>query len=177
MQSIFMSYVSGGDLLISPNKDILWHLSVWIKFHVYTRLFFIQVRMQQLTSVIYDAWFSCIHLKRATVIYHTVSNLQGQWKKWLRTTAWQRMNRRASLPWRHLRQFMRGSLRGGASQIQQTSSTPAATEANRKTQRGRGGEEVNVKEEDRERAVNSINLCILIHILATSLISVSPAPF
>lgn len=47
----------------------------------------------------------------------------------------------------------------------------------RKTERGRGGEEVNVKEEDRERAVNCINLCILIHILATSLISVSPAPF
>lgn len=47
----------------------------------------------------------------------------------------------------------------------------------RKTERGRGGEEVNVKEEDREGAVNSINLCILIHILATSLISVSPAPF
>lgn len=77
---------------------------------------------------------------------------------------------------------MRGSLRGGASQIQQTSSTPAATEANRGGQeRGKGGEEVNVEEEDRdregERGVNSINLCILIHILATSLISVSPAPF
>lgn len=46
---------------------------------------------------------------------------------------------------------MRGSLRGGASQIQQTSSTPAATEANRKRQNSRGGEEGNVREEDRER--------------------------
>lgn len=32
------------------------------------------------------------------------------------------------LPWRHLRQFTRGSLRGGASQIQHTSSPPEETE-------------------------------------------------
>lgn len=47
---------------------------------------------------------------------------------------------------------MRGSLRGGASQTQQTSSTPAATEENRERQgRGaEGGEAGNVKEEDRD---------------------------
>lgn len=42
-----------------------------------------------------------------------------------------------------------------------------------KRERGRDRE----RERERERAVNSINLCILIHIPATSLISVSPAPF
>lgn len=60
---------------------------------------------------------------------------------------------------------MRGSLRGGASQTQQTSSTPTATRENEGTDR------------QTDRAVSSINLCILIHILATPLISVSPASF
>lgn len=127
--------------------------------------------------LISDMWFS--FYKCGTFIYHNVSNVQGQCRNWWSTTIWQRVMRCAHLPWRHLRQFMRGSLRGGASQIQQTSSTPAATEANRKRQRiaGEGRKEMWERKREREKAVNSINLCILIHILATSLISVSPVPF
>lgn len=91
--------------------------------------------------------------KCGTFIYHNVSNVQGQCRNWWSTTIWQRVMRCAPLPWRHLRQFMRGSLRGGASQIQQTSSTPAATEANRKRQRiaGEGRKEMWERKTERER--------------------------
>lgn len=158
-----------------------WHLSLGIKFLWVSHFHSSQdagatTHIYHLRYTVFCGIVLFFFLKSNTIIYHTVSNHQGQCKKWWEPTAC--IMRRDSLPWRHLRQFMRGSLRGGASQIQQTSSTPAATEANtRTTERGRGGEEANVKEEDRERAVNSINLCILIHFLATSLISVSPAPF
>lgn len=85
------------------------------------------------TTLSHHLWYAAF----CVVIYHPVSNLQGHYRLWRRSSVWQSMMRHASLPWWHLRQFMRGSLRGGASQIQQTSSTPAATEGNRKTE-GRG---------------------------------------
>jgi len=46
---------------------------------------------------------------------------------------------------------MRGSLRGGASQIQQTSSTPAATEEDRRWQGRREREREGERERERER--------------------------
>lgn len=123
------------DLYISQSKDILWRLfSLWIKFHVWISFLF-QSGCRWNNSYLSFTVFCVVCFSNSnTVIYHTVSNLQGQCKNRRRTTAWQRMIRHVSLPWRHLRQFMRGSLRGGASQIQQTSSTPAATEANRERQ-------------------------------------------
>lgn len=136
---------------MDPSEDILWNLSPM-------RLIFILIRTQakQRRSIIYRS--TCCYLPNSVKSSRSVQELVENH----RSTAC------GPLPWRHLRQFMRGSLRGGASQIQQTSSTPAATEEQQRRTR---------EERGRERVVNRINLCILIHILATSLISVSPAPF
>lgn len=133
---------------MDPSEDILWNPMC---------LIFILIRTQakQRRSIIYRSTCYLPHcVKSSRSVQELVENHRS-------TTC-------GPLPWRHLRQFMRGSLRGGASQTQQTSSTPAETEEQQRRTR---------EEQGRERVVNRINLCILIHILATSLISVSPAPF
>lgn len=117
-------------------------------------------------------FFFFFTFKSNTVIYHATSNPQGQREELVENQRWADKPSTVGvlcLPWRHLRQFMRGSLRGGASQTQQTSSTPTAT----------GEDEGGGRQTDKQtdRAVSSINLCISIHILATPLISVSPASF
>lgn len=64
------------------------------------------------------------------------------------------------LPWRHLRQFMSGSLRGGASQIEQTSSTPAATEAKAGKQRGSREKKMSVRNKRQRVEQGELNALI-----------------
>lgn len=136
------------------------------------------------TTRIYHLWYTvflcCFSLLRATtVIYHTVSNLQGQREELAeKTSALTAYDQACFLTVATFKTIYEGFFkRRSVTNTANFFHSGGDWGKRRKTERGRGGEEVNVKEEDREGAVNSINLCILIHILATSLISVSPAPF
>lgn len=103
--------------------------------------------MELLRSIIYASLYSPLFFpftfKRYAVIYHATSNPQGQLQELMENQVLTSTLTTAGvlrLPWRHLRQFMRGSLRGGPSQTQQTSSTPTATRENEGADRQTDGQ-------------------------------------
>lgn len=132
--------------------------------------------MQQLISTILDTWFSLVPLLFFTICVKTSRSVQDLVESHSLTAYDEECFLTvATFKTIYERFFKRRSITNTANFFHSSSDWGKR----RTTERSRGGEEVDVRKEDRdrERAVNSINLCILIHILATPLISVSPAPF
>lgn len=165
----------------------MWHYSPWTELHLCRYLIFIPVRLQvePLISIIYASLYFFFFTLRATLLFTTPRQI-------LKVSAAKELveNQRspdsvpsllralltvATLETIYEGFFKRRSVADTANFFH------SGSDWRRRQERGAGGRGGGGgrgrRHRQRDRAVSSINLCILIHILATSLISVSPASF